>query len=210
MTRTALFHSALALALAFASSAAAQAPDAAQRLAREAVIVDTHIDAPGILVGYWADLGGPVPDREFDYPRAREGGLDVAFMAIYTSAARDEDGSARQLAHQQIDAVEALAARHPDRFALLTSPGDVERLREGGRVLLALGMENGGPIGDDLAELVTAGDALTVAEERVEPGGGREVGQTAVPVQAGLGHRDEGLEVPVGQWRPRELAHPVS
>ena len=153
MTRTALFHSALALALTFASSAAAQAPDAAQRLAREAVIVDTHIDAPGILVGTWADLGGPVPDREFDYPRAREGGLDVAFMAIYTSAARDEEGSARQLAHQQIDAVEALAARHPDRFALLTSPGDVERLREGGRVLLALGMENGGPIGDDLAEL---------------------------------------------------------
>jgi membrane dipeptidase len=36
---------------------------------------------------------------------------------------------------------------------VLTSPGDVERLRADGHVLLALGMENGAPIGDDLAQL---------------------------------------------------------
>jgi membrane dipeptidase len=33
------------------------------------------------------------------------------------------------------------------------SPRDVDRLRKGGHVLLALGMENGAPIGDDLAQL---------------------------------------------------------
>src|SRR5690606_950068 len=54
-------------------------------------------------------------------------------------------------AHNQIDAVEALTARHPDKFAIVTSPGDVETLREGGRVLLAMGMENGGPLEDDLS-----------------------------------------------------------
>src|SRR5690606_12197320 len=53
----------------------------------------------------------------------------------------------------QIDVVEALAARHPDRFALLASPRDVERLRKGGRVLLPMGLENGAPLGDDLAQL---------------------------------------------------------
>lgn len=153
MPRTALC-TALALALAAAFPAfAADAPETARRLAQDAVIVDTHIDAPGLLESAWADLGEAAPDREFDYPRAREGGLDVAFMSIYTSARRDADGSARQSAHAQIDSVEALAARHPDRFALLTSPGDVERLRKGGRVLLALGMENGAPLGDDLAQL---------------------------------------------------------
>ena len=36
---------------------------------------------------------------------------------------------------------------------MLRSPADLERLRAGGRVLLALGMENGAPIGDDLAKL---------------------------------------------------------
>lgn len=141
-------------ALSTPHDAGAQAaPDAARRLAQDAVIVDTHIDAPGILRDTWADLGVAAPDREFDYPRARAGGLDVAFMSIYTSAKQDEDGTAWQVANTMIDSVEALAARHPDRFAILTSPLDVARLRRGDRVLLPMGMENGAPIGDDLRNL---------------------------------------------------------
>ncbi|HST44994.1 MAG TPA: dipeptidase [Luteimonas sp.] len=143
----------VAMSLAQAATAAPLPAAAARTLAQDTVIVDTHIDAPGILLETWADLGNSAPDREFDFPRARQGGLDVAFMSIYTSARQDEDGSAWQVANAMIDGVEALAARHPDRFALLTSPRDVERLRAGGRVLLPLGMENGAPIGDDLSRL---------------------------------------------------------
>ena len=139
--------------LASFGTIAAEATDAARQLAQDAVIVDTHIDAPGILMERWSDLGVHSPKAEFDYPRAREGGLDVAFMSIYTSANDDETGKAWHLANTQIDAVEALAARHPDKFALLRSPGDVERLRASGRVLLALGMENGAPLVDDLSQL---------------------------------------------------------
>lgn len=150
-------RSLLAAAILFAGStvSAQDAPEAARQLAQDAIIVDTHIDAPGILLSRWADLGVEAPDREFDYPRAREGGLDVAFMAIYTSHGRDEAGTARQHAHNQIDAVEALTARHPDKFAIVTSPGDVESLRAGGKVLLAMGMENGGPLEDDLSLVET-------------------------------------------------------
>ncbi|MGY0632601.1 dipeptidase [Luteimonas sp. A478] len=145
---------AAAIIMIAASPVAAQdAPEAARRLAQDAIIVDTHIDAPGLLLSRWADLGVDAPDREFDYPRARAGGLDVGFMAIYTSHGRDEAGTARQHAHNQIDAVEALAGRHPDKFAILTSPGDVDTLREGGRVLLAMGMENAGPLGDDVSQV---------------------------------------------------------
>lgn len=141
----------LALACLLGSPAfAAQAPEAAQRLAQEAVIVDTHIDAPGILTEKWADLGNEAKDREFDYSKARAGGLDVAFMSIYTSPKQDEDGSAWQVANAMIDGVEALVQRHPDKFAILTSPGDADRLAQGGRVLLPLGMENGAPLGDKL------------------------------------------------------------
>lgn len=151
MKRTLL---ALVLALSFTPGVhAADAPAAARRLAADAVIVDTHIDAPTELLNHWSDLGVTAPSQDFDYPRARSGGLDVAFMSIYTSPDQDEAGTATQTAHLQIDAVEALAARHPDKFALLRSPGEVERLRRGGKVLLALGMENGAPIGDDLAQL---------------------------------------------------------
>lgn len=143
----------LLAALLCSAPVCAQAPEAARRLAHDAVIVDTHVDAPGILMDKWADLGSDAPDREFDYPKARQGGLDVAFMSIYTSPAQDADGSAWHVANTMIDGVEALVQRHPDKFALLTSPRDAARLREGGRVLLPLGMENGAPLGDKVASL---------------------------------------------------------
>ncbi len=153
------------------TTAPKDAERAASALAEDAIIVDTHIDAPTALLKQWADLGVLQPDREFDYPRAREGGLDVAFMSIYTSSGQDADGSAWKIANQMIDAVEAMVQRHPNKFALLRSPRDVERLykyraqylltgKEAGgpmvdfyRVLLPLGMENGAPIGDDVKNL---------------------------------------------------------
>ena len=149
MKRT-LLAATLLLSLPFAHAAP---PEAATRLAQDAVIVDTHIDAPGMLTDRWLDLGEAAQGREFDYPKARAGGLDVAFMSIYTSPKQDADDSAWQAANAMIDAVEALAQRHPDRFALLRSPADAERLRAGNRVLLPLGMENGAPLRDDLANV---------------------------------------------------------
>ncbi len=143
----------LAACLLLSTNAHAQATAAARALAQDAVIVDTHIDTPSILLEHWADLDVAQNDREFDYVKARAGGLDVAFMSIYTSPEQDADGSARQTANTMIDAVEALVQRHPDKFALLTSPRDVERLRAGGRILLPLGMENGAPLVDDLANV---------------------------------------------------------
>ena len=148
------FSIATGLSLLIATSPSfAAAPAAAQKLAQDAIIVDTHIDAPSELLSHWDDLGVETPGKEFDYPKARQGGLDVAFMSIYTSPEADADGKAWQIANTQIDAVEAMVGRHPDKFAVLRSPRDLERLRAGGRVTLALGMENGAPIGDDLAKI---------------------------------------------------------
>lgn len=131
---------------------AAEATPAAHKLAGNAVIVDTHIDAPTELMKAWLDLAEVQP-REFDFPKARAGGLDVAFMSIYTSSGQDEDGSAYDVANRMIDAVEKTARDNPDKFALLRSPRDVETLRRLGLVLLPMGMENGAPIGDDLGKL---------------------------------------------------------
>ena len=147
--RHAMLAASILASLALAAPIA-QAQDAATRLAQDAIIVDTHIDAPGILMDAWADLGVEAKDREFDHPKSRAGGLDVAFMSIYTSPKQDADGSAWHVANQMIDGVEALVQRHPDKFAILASPKDAARLIEGGRVLLPMGMENGAPLGDKL------------------------------------------------------------
>lgn len=134
------------------AASAAEATPAARKLAEDAVIVDTHIDSPTELMKLWLDLG-EAQAREFDFPKARTGGLDVAFMSIYTSPGQDDDGTAEAVANTMIDAVEKTAGDNPDKFALLRSPRDVEALRRLGLVLLPLGMENGAPIGDDLGKL---------------------------------------------------------
>ena len=134
-----------ALVLAACSDDAAYSRQA-EAIAKRQLIVDTHIDAPYRLQLQPADLGSIAADRQFDYPRARAGGLDVAFMSIYTPPSAAANGKARQLADRLIDAVDALAWNHPDKFAIATCTRDVERIRGTGAVALALGMENGSPL----------------------------------------------------------------
>jgi membrane dipeptidase len=143
---------ALCMLLSAHSASAAEATPAARKLAQDAVIVDTHIDSPTELMKQWLDLG-EAQAREFDFPKARTGGLDVAFMSIYTSPGQDDDGTAEAVANRMIDAVEKTARDNPEKFALLRSPRDVRTHRRRGLVMLPLGMENGAPIGDDLGKL---------------------------------------------------------
>jgi membrane dipeptidase len=147
------------LALALATAPARAADDEATRrahaaaLARDALLVDTHIDVPYRLEEGWADVTRATADGDFDYPRATAGGLDVGFMSIYTPPALETEGGSAQLAHRLIDSVEALEARAPGKFAVVRSVEDVKRLAKPGRILLALGMENGSPIEKKLANL---------------------------------------------------------
>ena len=127
--------------------------DRAQSLAQRHLVVDTHIDAPYGLYREAADLGTSAPAREFDFPRAREGGLDLAFMSIFTPARMAQAGESRQVADQLIDLVEGLAEKHPRRFAIATCTEDVARLHGSGIVALALGMENASPLEATTANL---------------------------------------------------------
>jgi len=55
----------------------------ALRLAQETLTVDTHIDLPYRLHEKPDDVTVRTEDGHFDLVRAREGGLDAAFMSIY-------------------------------------------------------------------------------------------------------------------------------
>ena len=125
----------------------------ARQIAQRHLLVDTHIDLPYRLSMQPDDLMDADPRGDFDYPRAVEGGLDAAFMSIYIPASYQETGGARQLADSLIDAVKDLAADHPDRFDVATSPEEVRENFRRGIVSLPLGMENGAPVGRDLGNL---------------------------------------------------------
>lgn len=123
------------------------------QLARRLLLVDTHIDVPYRLECDPVDLGHRTPCGDFDYPRAVEGGLDAAFMAVYVPCDEQETSRARPLADRMIDRVERLAERHPDKFERADSPRAVVEAVGRGRIALALGLENGAPIGRELKGL---------------------------------------------------------
>jgi membrane dipeptidase len=125
----------------------------AQQLAHKFIMIDTHIDVPYRLKAKWEDVSKLTTDGNFDYPRAIKGGLDVPFMSIYVPATAEEKGTAKAVADTLLDIVESLAIDHPDKFSLVSSVNDINRLSGQGKVLLAMGMENGAPIEGDLKNL---------------------------------------------------------
>lgn len=118
----------------------------AKHLAQQYLIADTHIDVPYRMQEEWSDVTQATDGGDFDFPRAKIGGLDLVFMSIYTPAVYDEPGGHWQLANLLIDGVEALAARAPDKFAVVAEPEQVAAVKASGKIALALGMENGSPI----------------------------------------------------------------
>ena len=118
----------------------------ARLLAQRAMIVDTHIDVHFRLQGKWSDVTKATADGDFDYERARKGGLDIPFMSIYTPAELEAEGGSYELANRLIDSVEALVGRAPDRFMIVRSPDDADEAVRTGKIGMALGLENGAPI----------------------------------------------------------------
>ncbi len=138
-----------------APSATAEAAPAAraQALAERYLIVDTHIDVPYRLHDGWEDVTGATDGGDFDYPRARAGGLDALFMSIYIPAAVDARGEGRALADELIGYVERIEREAPEKFTIATCTADIERARADGRIAMPMGMENGGPIAGSFENL---------------------------------------------------------
>jgi len=131
-----------------------QTPGArAGALAREAVIVDTHIDVPDMLREKWEDISVRLPDGDFDYPRARAGGLKAVFMSIFIDASEEAHGTAFASANGMIDTVLSFPRLWPDKFAAASSPADVLRIAGAGKIALCMGMENGAPLEGKLSNV---------------------------------------------------------
>jgi len=143
----------LALVLAGCDKPEPTSAGKAREIARTTIIVDTHVDVPYRLEEGWVDVSQAAPDGNFDYPRAREGGLDAPFMSIYTPAELGDGAEATAHAERLIDLIEKIVAAAPDKFALAYSPDEVEHNFAAGLISLPLGMENGSPIAGDLAKL---------------------------------------------------------
>jgi membrane dipeptidase len=127
----------------------------AQKILKNTPIVDTHIDFPWSLVennewytpNYTA-LSLEHPKGDFDFKRAKQGGLYGAFMSIYIPSKYQKQGPERpkEVADSLINLIHAVAKDHPAQFALAMRADDVEANFKKGIVSLPMGMENGAPM----------------------------------------------------------------
>ena len=125
----------------------------AYELAHKFIITDGHIDAPWRLNDAYEDLSIRTETGDFDYIRAKEGGLNAPFMSIYVPSSYQETGGAKEKADSLIDLVHRIANDHPDKFEVAYSVADVNRIFEDDKIALPMGMENGAPILDDLSNV---------------------------------------------------------
>ncbi|MCI0697782.1 dipeptidase [candidate division KSB1 bacterium] len=131
----------------------AELKEKANRLAHEFIIVDTHVDVPYRLQEKMADISQRTDDGNFDYVRAKAGGLNAPFMSIYVPADYEAKGGAKKLADKLIDMVEKFEKDSPDKFAVAKSVADVQAQFAKGLISLPMGMENGSPIESKLENL---------------------------------------------------------
>ncbi len=150
MSKTAI---ALCLACLACNASVQSSDERALVLAKQHLIIDTHIDVPYRLTEDWEDVTQATAKGDFDAPRAMAGGLNLPFMSIYIPAAKEVEGGAALLANQLIDQVEALVTRAPESFAMVTSADQAAELLQSGKIGLALGIENGSAIEYQLENL---------------------------------------------------------
>jgi len=125
----------------------------AQELAYKYMIIDTHLDVPYRLKKKMEDISKRTAEGNFDYPRAKKGGLDVAFMAVYVPADYEGTGDAYKFANETIDMVEGFARDWPGKFVMARSVADVKKQFNWGGLSLAMGIENGTCLEGNLSNL---------------------------------------------------------
>lgn len=130
----------------------------ADELAHRYIITDGHVDLPYRLKmkNFRIEreyMTIPVQSNEgdFDYERAKKGGLDAPFMSIYVpSSYQIQPDNGKALADSLINMIRGIAENVPDKFALAGTPEDVHKNFSEGKISLPMGMENGAPLGNDL------------------------------------------------------------
>jgi len=126
----------------------------ANELAHRFIITDGHIDLPWRLsvknfrlTREYLSIPVQSNEGDFDYVRAKQGGLSAPFMSIFIPASFQNDlPSAKSEADKLINMIEGIIAAHPDKFARGDSPELIEANFKKGLISLPMGLENGAPI----------------------------------------------------------------
>jgi membrane dipeptidase len=136
----------------------------AEKLHREAIVIDTHNDITSPLAdeGFDLAMNGIEPDGKIkthtDIRRMKSGGLDAEFFAVYVgkefvNKKPAEGGGAARRALDVIDVVIEQVRRHPETFEMAGTADDIRRIAKKGKIAALMGIEGGHAIEDSLRTL---------------------------------------------------------
>jgi|WetSurMetagenome_2_1015567.scaffolds.fasta_scaffold33125_2 membrane dipeptidase len=125
----------------------------AEQYCKDFIVADTHIDLPDWLYDGWFDVTELSNYGEIDYPRSIKGGLDIAFMSIYTSPGLEGTGKSKLKADSMMSLVHKMVKTWPDKFCFIHSTSEINDNLNQNKILLTMGMENGSPIENKLENL---------------------------------------------------------
>jgi membrane dipeptidase len=144
----------LAAGLAAQQGAAARDPVRVKSDAihAKALTLDTHVDMRN------GDYGVLTPGQKCDLVKMQQGGMKGVFLAVFVSQRQAFDAAAYKAAYdsamRQFDVLDTLTQKaHPELCAFAKSPADVERIAATGKRVVMTGLENGYPLGEDLANV---------------------------------------------------------
>ena len=154
----------LALGCLLGGSVSAAQSNEAALLARARAIhervltIDTHDDIPLDFATAQVDPG--IRDgRQVNLPKMEEGGLDAGFFVVYvgqTARTPENYAQAQTDALRKLDAIHRMTEEmYPDRIEIAYSADDFTRIHKAGKLVAAIGIENGYVIGQDLSHLET-------------------------------------------------------
>ena len=166
--------------------------EARARAIHESVItIDTHDD-----IGY--DFATPAvdplnADRQVNLEKMRAGGLDAGFFIVFvgqTDRTPANYEAAQEGAMTKFEAIHRMAEElYPDQIEIAYSSSDVERIHGGGKLVAAIGIENGYVIGDDLG-LLERYHSLGARYMTLAHSGHNDIADSSTP-REGLGDSDE-------------------
>ena len=166
--------------------------EARARAIHESVItIDTHDD-----IGY--DFATPAvdplnADRQVNLEKMRAGGLDAGFFIVFvgqTDRTPANYEAAQEAAMTKFEAIHRMAEElYPDQIEIAYSSSDVERIHGGGKLVAAIGIENGYVIGDDLG-LLERYHSLGARYMTLAHSGHNDIADSSTP-REGLGDSDE-------------------
>ena len=128
----------------------------AVKYSKDFIIADGHIDLPfrlnkeGLLFEKSINLNNETSGN-FDIPKAKRGGLDCPFMAIYIPSEKLEN-QAYKFANSLINLVENIINSNKN-LSFANSPADVFKNFNNNKISLPMGMENGSALGSELNNL---------------------------------------------------------